>query len=175
MATDTLSLPKIRRRRAATDTILCRAHTQHYTILYYTILYYTILYYTILYYTILYYTILYIYIERERGREGDIYLCVYLFKYLCVYTYVCMCVYVYIYIYITLSLHASRTIPSLRPDGQAARLCATRSYTFGLIIATQNATTTCVPSLFRPRSRNTSEVVVRRALGLYFQQGLLEI
>ena len=34
-------------------------------------------------------------------------------------------------------------------------------------ITTRNTTTTCVPSFFCPRSRNTSEVV-RRALGLYF-------
>ena len=33
----------------------------------------------------------------------------------------------------------------------------------------QNTTTTCVPSFFFPRSRTASEVVVRRALGLYFQ------
>ena len=39
---------------------------------------------------------------------------------------------------------------------------------------TQN-TTTCVPSFFCSGSRKTSEVVVRRVLGLYVQQKLLEI
>ena len=42
-------------------------------------------------------------------------------------------------------------------------------------LTTENTTTTCVPSLFCPRSRTTSEVVVRRAFGLYVQQQLLEI
>ena len=36
-------------------------------------------------------------------------------------------------------------------------------------------TTTCVPSFFCPRSRTTSEVVVRRAFGLHFQQKLVEV
>ena len=36
------------------------------------------------------------------------------------------------------------------------------------LFTTQNATTSCVPSFFCPRSKMTSEVV-RRALGLYFQ------
>ena len=35
---------------------------------------------------------------------------------------------------------------------------------------TQNATTTCIPSFFCPRIRTTSEVVVRGAWRLYFQQ-----
>ena len=39
----------------------------------------------------------------------------------------------------------------------------------------KHTTTRGVPSFFRPGSRTTSEVVVRRALGLYFQQQLLEI
>ena len=42
-------------------------------------------------------------------------------------------------------------------------------------VTTPNTTTTCVPSSFSPRSRTTSEVVVRRASGSYFQQKLLEI
>ena len=42
-------------------------------------------------------------------------------------------------------------------------------------VTTQHTTTACVPSFFRPGSREASEVVVRRALGLYVQQKLLEI
>ena len=38
------------------------------------------------------------------------------------------------------------------------------------LFTTQNTTTTRVPSSFSPRSRATSKVAVRRALGLYFQQ-----
>ena len=42
-------------------------------------------------------------------------------------------------------------------------------------VTTQNTATTCVRSYFCPWSRKTSEVVVHRALGLYFQQKLFEI
>ena len=67
-----------------------------------------------------------------------------------------MCIYVYLslYIYLSLSIYI---------------------YIYICIYNMKYTTTTCVPSLFCPRSRTTSEVVVRRALGLYFQQKLLEI
>ena len=44
-----------------------------------------------------------------------------------------------------------------------------------ICFTTRNMTTTCVPNLFCPRNRQTSEVAVRRALGLYFQKKLIEI
>ena len=64
--------------------------------------------------------------------------------YVCMY--VCMYVYMYVYIYIYICIR----------DREA-------------YLTTQNTTTTCVPSFFRPRSGETSEVVVRRALELYVQ------
>ena len=79
-------------------------------------------------------------------------MCIYIYIYMCVYVYIYIYMYIYIYIYMYMCI------------------CL---YT---LVATSNLPTRmCVPSFFCPRGRITSEVVVRRALALYFQHALLEI
>ena len=86
----------------------------------------------------------------------NIYIYIYIYIYvLCVYIYIYvdMCIYIYIYIYIHTYIYIYIYV-----------LCI-------CIPTTQNTTPTCSQSLFFPRSRNISEVVVCRALGLYLLGG----
>ena len=104
------------------------------------------------------YTCVYIYIY--------IYTCIYIYIYTCIHTnnrvmYICIYIYThlisYYILYISLSLYA-----------RADRNSTGRNQVV-MFITAQNTTTTCVPSFFCPWRRTTSEVVVRRALGLHFQ------
>ena len=75
--------------------------------------------------------------------------------------YVCMYVYIYIYIYIYIS--CTQSVQDDKAQGQStdpSKLDAAMAAALG---------SSC------PRRRTTSEVVVRRAVGLYFQQKHVEI
>ena len=78
-----------------------------------------------------------------------------------------MYIYIYIYIYtpyiILYIIHLSLSLYA-----RADRNSTGRNQVV-MFITAQNTTTTCVPSFFCPWRRTTSEVVVRRALGLHFQ------
>ena len=71
--------------------------------------------------------------------------------------------YVYIYIY--------RERESEREREREKEI---RIFTLRALIDIPNTTTMCVSGFLYSRHRNTSEVVVRRALGSYFQQPLRE-
>ena len=127
----------------------------------------------------MYMYVLYIYIYTYANIR--VYIYIYIYMYVCVYIYI----YIYrereIYIHSIVWRHfgSSSRCPCIAAAGLISpfegrgRRGPDRRHGAGL--ATQNTTTTCVPSFFCPTGRSTSEVVVRRALGLYFQQQLLEI
>ena len=84
--------------------------------------------------------------------------------------YVCVYIYIYIYIYTHIYVYPRAHARAEKEPRGLARQTVGRAPYFQHVVVfiTQQLTTTGVPSFFCPRSRATSEVVVCRALGLYF-------
>ena len=89
------------------------------------------------------------------------------------YIYIYVCMYVYIYIYTIASFTTQKVVGCFGGVQTEVLYQTSIQILFGILdrwITIQNTTTTCVPSFFCPRSGETSKVVVRRSLGLYFQR-----
>ena len=91
-----------------------------------------------------------------------------------------VCMYVYIYIYIYIYTHNITNHPQeLAQHGEAMELEGSMQLEIGApnarviqdepLARCPKYDDKCVPSFFCPRGREASEVVVRMALGLYFQ------
>ena len=95
--------------------------------------------------------------------RGCVYMhvCIHIYLSLSLYIYISLSLYIYLSIYLSIYTYIYIYIYTII----LCYVIVNNSF-----VTTQNTTATCVPSFLSPRSRTTSEVVVRRALGLSIQQ-----
>ena len=119
---------------------------------------------------------MYIYIYTQLCIYIYIYIYIYIHIHNCVYVHMYICIYMYTYTYYYYHYyHYHYYVWSLTIITNILLMKQTLLEIVLLNLSTQNTTTTCVPSLFCSWSKTISEVVVRRALGFYYQQTLIDI